>query len=1196
MQRPNKYGIGTLIILVLLVTFVSVTLAVDSPGLTLTAIYPTDSAVLSTTNFGVSFTVTDTDYAIQDANYFIKLDGKVLTSKLSYPGHWEDNPDTESYDWVIDTYKQATVSAGVTGATDGTHTLEVQAMDSSGIKITKTWSFTVAVKPTFANPIPADGATTADNSGFAVKVADNDAINPDSITAQLDDKPVVTTFDTISGIVAYKATLPDGNHKAKVAVSDAAGNSAAKEWSFTVSTTGPVLSFTNSTTQQTANFTLSFKVTDQYSGIKNSGYYVKLDGVNIPANMAYPGHWVDNPTTESYYWVTDTDKEATISAAVSGAQDGEHSVEVQAVDKVGTTALKTWNFPVAVKPVFANSTPAAGTATRNNTGFSVKVTDNSAINPASIEAQLDGHSVATTFDVTTGLVAYKATIPDGTHTARVVAADTAGNTASQEWSFTVQTTGPTLSFAGNGQTFATAQPTFLIDMQSNVDLSNSVTVLIDNTQAPATFNYLGHTKSDPDGDYYVIDSYKQGTISCNAPVLRDGSHQLTVTANDKLGNSSTATWQFSVNQPPSFSAISPADGAVISARPIIKATVNDNDSVDPNSVSLLIDAVQVTPQLLAVNDSTVTVTFSADNLNNDTTHTVKLAASDTAGNKASTTWKFFAAAIGQQSGFIQQTPTDQSSVTTDKPVLSVHFSDLSHAYATADASMTIDSGASIQPTVTGKDTEFLISYTPLSLGDGKHTINVSVPSLAGAPPATTSWSFNVNCPPVITQTAPTSVVTTSTPELEAYASDNSALAGGTFSLDGQTLDAVLDTHFNRLAVKVPSALADGSHNVSLTVLDAAGNATTSKWSFSVDTNIGQIYPNMQVTTNTTCWSCHTQEYKLQHVAPNQCLQCHASNFTSIASNAQVFQDCIGCHYNNAYINGRHAWDRTWVWSNLPNDRHAVNDEHLSTTTECTQCHSRILTEEHNRPENKDKNGNPITCDTCHGETYLATVSGDEATKVKAAIAGKATNCDACHTQTDHASLHDSQFDSKCTGSGCHSANIETEHLNNFTTSNKGYTCNTCHGSSNNTVLSAIRNGQVTCNNCHTTAHKVPLTGNLPPDIPQFQGLTFSQPIAANIFAGDPGLPLDYVTSYKSGSVVLSSRSNVNPSNVWDFYNTELAKDGWKLNSPAPGASPTYFAVEFKRDNRLLTVRCYKTVFGDNTGDQTSGYRVDIWYN
>jgi len=144
------------------------------------------------------------------------------------------------------------------------------------------------------------------------------------------------------------------------------------------------------------------------------------------------------------------------------------------------------------------------------------------------------------------------------------------------------------------------------------------------------------------------------------------------------------------------------------------------------------------------------------------------------------------------------------------------------------------------------------------------------------------------------------------------------------------------------------------------------------------------YPDMPVVNDATCWKCHPTFLSVvdgpYSVTPilggkhpiTKCTGCHT---TKIAASPR-FRECTYCHFNNypsgypKYMSYRHTSDGAYAFNNIVNRRHPMSNIHLSTTTGCEVCHSRILTDEHYRPERTDKNGAAINCNTCHTATYL----------------------------------------------------------------------------------------------------------------------------------------------------------------------------------------------------------------------------------
>jgi hypothetical protein len=209
-------------------------------------------------------------------------------------------------------------------------------------------------------------------------------------------------------------------------------------------------------------------------------------------------------------------------------------------------------------------------------------------------------------------------------------------------------------------------------------------------------------------------------------------------------------------------------------------------------------------------------------------------------------------------------------------------------------------------------------------------------------------------------------------------------------------------------------------------------------------------------------------------------------------------------------------------------------------------------------------------------------------RVQNAIAQKDTNCTACH-DAPHEQVHANNLDDKC--QTCHANTLSTDHISNSTTEGKGYTCATCHSSTNSNVQRAIVQNNVTCASCHKLGHNTPLATTVPSDIPLYNGFTWTTPIDGMIFAGETQTP----SGYEAGQVMLSSRQNINVNDVWSFYNSELTAKQWVLQFGAPVAGASYFAAEFIKDNRKLMVRCFNTALGDGTGATGSGYEIEIWY-
>ncbi|MDA8233752.1 MAG: hypothetical protein M0Z31_02905 [Clostridia bacterium] len=389
----------------------------------------------------------------------------------------------------------------------------------------------------------------------------------------------------------------------------------------------------------------------------------------------------------------------------------------------------------------------------------------------------------------------------------------------------------------------------------------------------------------------------------------------------------------------------------------------------------------------------------------------------------------------------------------------------------------------------------------------------------------------------------------------------------------------------------PQPLRDGIHTAAFTVYDSDGNPSSTQWNFTVDTKIGTDYPDMPVKNDATCWSCHKGDVPANggiHPEAAKCYSCH----TDLIWKSRAFNYCTYCHFDNVpsgyskYFSWRHTGAGLYggynTFENIEKTRHPINDKHLSTTKDCIKCHSRILTDEHFRPESHDNLGKRINCDTCHTSVEP---------KVREAITKGNTACTACHLQTDHEAVHISGLNSNC--QTCHKDSLTGEHLNNSTTTGRNYNCNTCHANTTKEIKRTITVKNLNCSGCHQKAHGIALADNVPADIPLYSGFQWIPPQEASIFIGDSTTP----AGYEAGQMILSNRrKDISIDQIWNFYNQQLSAKGWKIKTGVPAPGSPFFTAEFEKNNRRLTLKGYNTVKSDGTGETlNSGYRIEIWY-
>jgi PGF-pre-PGF domain-containing protein len=194
-------------------------------GSSTTNTQPTISAALSDSGSGVdnSSVIIKVDNVNQTSNATVTYSSISYTpaSALSYASHTvnvtvSDNASNTGYsEWSFTVYA-AGGNGGDTGGGTGGGTI-------------------VATGPTITIDMPADGSTIYDRTPtIKASYSDISGIDADSVTLTIDEVTVTPTI-TLT-LVTYTPTtdMTFGEHNVKVNVSDVLGNSATKDWSFTI--------------------------------------------------------------------------------------------------------------------------------------------------------------------------------------------------------------------------------------------------------------------------------------------------------------------------------------------------------------------------------------------------------------------------------------------------------------------------------------------------------------------------------------------------------------------------------------------------------------------------------------------------------------------------------------------------------------------------------------------------------------------------------------------------------------------------------------------------------------------------------------------------------------------------------------------------------------------------------------------------
>lgn len=953
-----------------------------------------------------------------------------------------------------------------------------------------------------------------------------------------------------------------------------------------------------------------------------------INGSTVAAQFLCRGAWVEDYDTGELFYAVWDEREGTITVTPGRLGDGPQTVSVSIRDTAGNTLSDSWTFTVAERPLISQMTPANGSEVRSAAEVRAIITDNTAVDWNNTIMRINNSPVTPlSVDTAAGRVSFARIFADGLHNISIDTRDTAGNTAAQSWSFTVDSQPPAVTnmqHFQNGMVITGGRLRFYAQLNDAVNIKDNVALSLNGVKLPAELRYKGEWGYDD--DIYYIHSYKEAYLSYDGPVA-PGNHTLTLYTEDSLGNQITRTWTFAATTPPAFSAQQPANGSRQKSLDKVSAVAgNQSNTVDWNSVRVRINGALV-PH--TVNTSTGLIT-AGHNFGNGL-HTAYMEAKDVAGSLGSASWTFAvdsaAPALGQLQGV-----AEGMTVRDGRLSFSASLTDLLDIADNAVLKL----NGNILPLsfryegfydyegeyiVTSRKTAYL-SYQG-AVGNGSHTLTLAVADELGNS-GEYSWRFAAATAPAITERSPLRYgVGERKPRISARVSAVASISSIVLKVNGET--AAHDFTGGVVSYTPAEPLANESyHHVSLQVTDSTGQSASSAWSFKIST-----YPDMYDGNISGCLACHqlhpfsgtagpwesVHGRRLSFYGSHQsgtwdcanchnyitaeagCAQCHGdflnhvgeyeyaphgstpeisydlrnydSNFpVRVLRNREMF-DCVICHQPGVNIARKGGGTLA---------AHDIPQLHMSDDEGCGECHAKSLTREHAREGRTDKNNNPIDCLTCHGSSDA---------NVRAAIAGADTSCAACHTLgltgPAHSEFHEVSYGAECVQ--CHTANMMTEKQFHAAAG-----CGVCHESTDAKVSGAVRWQKNSCFDCHRQPHGVHMT-SLREDIPLYSEVKWGTPQDAILWSDDGWLP----EIFNDGQArIISSSRGAKAADVYQYYKVAMTAQGWTLQADTYSGGARAFALTYTKGRRHCTV-WYFTGETPGTGGPLGGRILIAYY-
>jgi PGF-pre-PGF domain-containing protein/uncharacterized delta-60 repeat protein len=378
-------------------------------------------------------------------------------------------------------------------------------------------------------------------------------------------------------------------------------------------------------------------------------------------------------------------------------------------------------------------------------------------------------------------------------------------------------------FAGETQSFGVGNKDFwLVKVKATGENYFSVdtppVITIDSPQDGVTNNntpLLNATFSEVvDTAWYSIDdganqSYATATsnLTLTLSPLLEGNHNITVYANDSLGNTGSRVVYFTVDtSPPVITIDSPQDGVT-----------NDNTSLLNATFGEVVDTAWYSVDD-GINQSYVTATSNLTlilSTLSEGDHDITVYANDSAGNTGTKVVYF--TVDSTPPGITINSPQNGTVVNDDTPLLNATFGEVVDT-----AWYSIDDGAN-QSYATATSNLTLTLLSPLL--EGNHNITVYAnDSLGNVEESIVYFNIDLTPPSILINSPQNRTYNTSSITLDIEASDSN-LESTWYNINGTNITYIEPLSFN---------LANGTHTITAYANDSAGNLNSTNVTFNID--------------------------------------------------------------------------------------------------------------------------------------------------------------------------------------------------------------------------------------------------------------------------------------------------------------------------------------------------------------------------
>lgn len=764
----------------------------------------------------------------QGQTVVVTLNGKTYTAVIGSDGNWQ----------------LALSSTDLGQLQTGNYPLTVTLTDAAGNSTTVTQ--TVSVKTT---ALQVGVLELSDGNSLDAAEVKVDQILHGTSNAEAGSIVTVTlgsgTYQGVTDALGnWQVTLPavelqklnDGTHNLTVSVTDAYGQTRTIDSSFDVDAAADAvaISIISSDDYLNASEAMGGLTVQGNSAGLPAGTIVtiSLNGVNYLAAIQADGTW----------------QTFINSTSLSALTDGAHTIQATVVTANGTV-IDSHNFTVAIHTpvvVITNTPFVDGIVNLAESGQSQTITGTTGVTGAgqTVVATLNGQQY---IGVVNNNGTWSVTLPQGAMESlsngpgsiTVVATDVAGNSNSSNVNFTIDKTPPTLSITPlNGNDVLNAN-----NVINGVSLGGTTSA--DTASVVVTINGTNYSAIVTNGSWSI--GLGNGVLSG----LAQGLSSYTVTATDASGNTTSVIRNVNVDTTSPNVTLNPVtvDNTLDSAELSTGFSLSGKTvPAEPGAtVTINLNGTTLTGIVGADGGWSIAVSPSVVSGLTDGTYLISVTVTDTAGN-------------------VSQTVTNSFNVDTTVSAIAINPVESDDKISAADIAdgLTI-SGTSVRIPENGTVTITLggVQYTTTvnasgfwqltiptaaaaAIADGAATVTVSAVDVDGkAVSGEHSFTIITHTLPQPTINAPfgDGVVNAAEAAAGGSLSGNTGVVGAgqtvTVRLDnGSLLTATVDANGNWTLPMTPAqlgALTPGSHTVTVTATDAAGNQSTATTPMIVDT-------------------------------------------------------------------------------------------------------------------------------------------------------------------------------------------------------------------------------------------------------------------------------------------------------------------------------------------------------------------------